>query len=183
MYDQKTFSVALAKFTEKLPSPNESQTALDDLADAVAAILGLSSAGISLAADGRLYFATAVDKKITDIELWGERYQMGPAQSAFESGAAVSAGDLATFTERWPLFANSAGHIGVAAVCSIPIVLGGDSIGVLDLYSDVEREWLDSDIAAATALANTATRYLINSGVRDLQAKTAVDEQVGEPAI
>ena len=99
---------------------------------------------------------------MAEMELWQERYQVGPARTAVDEGVAVLVADIGDCDDRWPLFAAAAHQAGVMAVGAIPMRLGADIIGVLDLYSATRRDWPDADVAAAQLLADMATGYLVS---------------------
>lgn len=117
-------------------------------------ILGLSWSSISLVNDDRLTLVTASSARVADLELWQDRYQVGPARTAVETGAVVCVSDIGDSDDRWPLFAAAASHTGIAGVGAIPLRLDTETIGVLDLCSAAPRSWPLPDLAAAQVLAD-----------------------------
>jgi hypothetical protein len=68
VYDQPLFLQTLSKFAGALPGQYDIDEVLSELADSVAAVLGLSGSGVSLAEDGRLRFVAAVSDASGDLE-------------------------------------------------------------------------------------------------------------------
>ena len=60
VYDQTLFLETLSRFARVLPVQYDLETALAELTESVAAVLGLSGSGVTMAEDGRLRFVTAV---------------------------------------------------------------------------------------------------------------------------
>ncbi|KAA0017661.1 GAF domain-containing protein [Antrihabitans cavernicola] len=163
MFDQHLLIAALSRYVRTLPTLYESEFVLDDLADTVTEVLGVTGAGVSLVSDERLWFVTSSTGNMVEVELWQEHYQDGPARTAYETDAPVCITDIGDCGDRWPLYAAAAHDAGVVAVGAIPMRLGDDIIGVLDLYADDPRAWPAPDIAAAQLLADIATGYLVNA--------------------
>src|ERR1700737_2578950 len=162
MYDHQLLADALTRYTRALPTLHEGEFVLDHLVDAVTGVLGLTDTGVTVVEEDRLWFVTASAGNMAEMELWQERYQVGPAPAAGDEGVAVLVADIGDCDDRWPLFAAAAHQAGVMAVGAIPMRLGADIIGVLDLYSATRRDWPDADVAAAQLLADMATGYLVS---------------------
>lgn len=176
MYDQKAFVSILSQFAAVLIDPYDVTKALNELVGSVTELLGLISAGVTLNIDGQLQFAAASSAVIVELEQLQEQTQTGPCRDAFDNNLIVTVADVRERGDRWPEYAARARQIGVAAVAALPMHLGSESIGALDLYSDMPRQWSDDDLAAAAVLANIATGYMVNSSL--LRQREALAEQL-----
>ncbi|MET9448086.1 GAF and ANTAR domain-containing protein [Streptomyces cinerochromogenes] len=88
----------------------------------------------------------------------------GPCQAALDGGAPVLAADLTQGPDvrRWPIFAHEAVGLGVRAVFSLPIGVGGAAVGTLDLYSDRVGGLAEPDLRVALWVRDAVTSALMN---------------------
>ncbi len=163
MYDQTLFLQTLSRFARVLPVQYDLETALAELTESVAAVLGLSGSGVTMAEDGRLRFVTAVSQASGELERVQEQQQSGPCQDAYDAGEVVCVTDVRMETTRWPEFAAAASRLGVAGVAGIPMRLTNQTIGALNLYAREPRQWSEEDVTVAAVLADVATSYVINA--------------------
>lgn len=154
------------RFVLRLVRDDEVGDALHDLVDDAADLLGVAGAGISLARDGGLAFATAADERVTFLERLQEETQSGPCVEAHRAGTAVMVADLRADPHRWPALARAAADAGVVAVAGIPVHLNGAHLGALDLYDDHPRAWSD-DLEVAELFAAMAAAYVANAARLD----------------
>ncbi|KAA0017662.1 GAF and ANTAR domain-containing protein [Antrihabitans cavernicola] len=179
MYDIGLFTAALSRFARLLVAPYEVDVVLAELAESVSAVLDLAGAGVSVATDGRLRFVTAVTAvtAVTGaagaLERCQEEFQAGPCRDAYDTGQVVSVPDLVYHASRWPRFVSTARGSGIVAVAGIPMTLGDDRVGALDLYAAKRREWSATDLTAAGVFADMATGYLVNSSTLRQQHQLA----------
>lgn len=178
MYDQSLFLQTLSRFARVLPAHYDVETALAELTESVAAVLGLCGSGVTMVEDGRLRFVTAVSHASGELERIQERQQSGPCQHAYDTGDAVRVTDVRVETTKWPEFAAAATRLGVAGVAGIPMRLAGQIIGALNLYAAEPREWSDEDVAVAAVLADVATSYVINAS--KIRQQQQLSEQLQE---
>lgn len=184
MYDHPLFVQTLSAFTHTLLTPYDTQSMLEELTERVTAVLGLTGSGVALAVDGQLTLASAVPTTVADLERVQEEIKAGPCWDAFHTGKPVLVPDLREAAPRWGGYQEAAERLGLRAVAGIPLRLGDLSVGALNLYAEEPREWPDEDVAAATALADMATGYLVNaSKLRQQeqlaeQLQTALDSRV-----
>jgi len=172
MYDHKLFLSVLSEFAEVLLAPYEVELVLDELADRISAVLDLAGSGVSLARDDRLEFHTAFGSAVAAVERAQEQTQTGPCVTAFRTGEVVSVNELAAAERaQWPHYCAMAAAVGISAVASLPMRLGGQTVGVLDLYAPARRDWHEDDLAAADVMANMATVFLIHASQHRKQAE------------
>ena len=79
MYDHSLFLRTLSEFSAKLLSSYDIDTVLQDLMERLRDVLALDGAGVALSKNGRLEFATAVPKRLAQLEKTQIQYQAGPA--------------------------------------------------------------------------------------------------------
>jgi GAF domain-containing protein len=75
------------------------------------------------------------------------RTGQGPCVETFVNGHLVSTDDLETEL-RWPASRGALVRHGVGAVLGVPVVLGGVTVGSLDVYTDRPHQWDDSECSA-----------------------------------
>ncbi|MDF2092894.1 MULTISPECIES: GAF and ANTAR domain-containing protein [unclassified Knoellia] len=184
MYDHPLFVQTLSAFTHTLLTPYDTQTMLEELTDRVTAVLSLTGSGVALAVDGHLTLASALPNAVADLERLQEQLEAGPTWDAHRTGTAVTVTDLREQVPGWEGVPEAAERLGLRAVAAVPMRLGEWSVGALSLYAGEPREWPEEDVAAAAALADMATGYLVNaSKLRQQeqlaeQLQTALDSRV-----
>lgn len=184
MYDHPLFVQTLSAFTHTLLRTYDTQTMLEELTDRVSAVLDLAGSGVVLAVEGHLTLASAMPTAVADLERLQEQEESGPSWDAFRTGEAVAVTDLRSDEHGWGSFRDGAERLGLRAVAAVPLELGEWCVGALSLYAAEPREWPEEDVAAATALADMATGYLVNaSKLRQQeqlaeQLQTALDTRV-----
>ncbi|MGH9179590.1 MAG: GAF domain-containing protein [Acidimicrobiales bacterium] len=168
------------------------------LVDQCVELLGVSAAGVMLAAPGaELRVAASSSEAMRVVELFELQAEEGPCPDCFRSGEAILSGDLAS-DERWPAFVPVALGSGFASVHAVPLRLRGQVIGALNLFSAEVGEPGEADMVAARALADIATiaivqhraareaqvlaeqlTHALNSRVVIEQAKGVLSERLG----
>jgi hypothetical protein len=68
MYDQSVFLQTLSRSAVFLPARYHLESAPIELTESLAAVLGLSGSGVTMAEDGRLRFVTAVSQASGELE-------------------------------------------------------------------------------------------------------------------
>ncbi|HEU5392932.1 MAG TPA: GAF and ANTAR domain-containing protein [Streptosporangiaceae bacterium] len=72
---------------------------------------------------------------------------------------------LAAGQPRWPTFAQSAAAAGIKSTLSVPLVVGGDGLGALNIYSREENSFAEAEVALAATFASYASVALANARV------------------
>lgn len=174
MYDHTLFVQTLSAFTHTLLTPYDTQTLLEELTERVGAVFDLAGSGVMLAVEGHLTLASAVPAAVADLERVQEDEESGPVWDAFRTGSPVTVADLGAHEHGWGRVREEAERLGLRSVAALPMRLGDWSVGTLSLYAGEPREWPEEDVAAATALADMATGYLVNA------SKLRQQEQLAE---
>ncbi|ROR73828.1 ANTAR domain-containing protein [Bogoriella caseilytica] len=183
MYDDRLFVQTLSDFVRTLVQPYDPDAALNDLALRVAEVLQIRGAGVSLYENNKLQMVTAIPPHLKPLELFQEEHQVGPAVEAFHTGTTREISDLAAERERWPEYVAAALGTGTTSIAVLPLALEDEAFGTLTLYAE-RRGWPESDIAAASVLADMATAYLINASTNrqhtelNKQLSLALDSRV-----
>lgn len=160
----------LSRFLRSLLTPYDIADALDELTTTVQEALELAGAGVSVARDGGLQFATAHPSALEDLERFQENAQAGPCVEAFHTSRPVAFDNLAEETDRWPRYCTMAADMGITAVAGIPMKVADRTIGALNLYA-VDRSWSEQDLSVASIFADAASVYLVNSSTYDRQRR------------
>jgi transcriptional regulator with GAF, ATPase, and Fis domain len=118
------------------------------------------------------------------LELFELQQQEGPCLDCFATGEVIANIDLATATERWPVFAQAAREVGYGTSHAVPLRLRRQVIGALNLFSAGRRPLSDDHLAVAQGLADIATIGLLHErAVRDQvmlseQLQTALQSRI-----
>ena len=176
MADQRQLFQALSDFAHTLVLRYAIADVLFRLTDHVTAVLDVAGSGVSLGDDdGHLRFITASTEIVTELERIQELAQHGACVEAYQSGVAVQSNDL-TVETRWSELVPDALRLGFRAAAAIPMRLGDDTIGSLNIYDVRTRDWQDDDLQAAQLLADMAVSYVANAS--ELERSERVRQQL-----
>lgn len=89
----------------------------------------------------------------------------GPGLDAASTRRPVLIDDLVREAHRWPGFSQAAGEVGLRAIFSFPLLLGGITLGVLELLSGRVRAMAVEEAAVALAFTELTTSLLIGGDV------------------
>jgi GAF domain-containing protein len=118
------------------------------------------------------------------LELFELQQQEGPCLDCFATGQVIANIDLATATDRWPVFTRAARSVGFGTSHAVPLRLRRQVIGALNLFSNGRRPLSDDHLAVAQGLADIATIALLHDrAVRDQvilseQLQTALQSRI-----
>jgi GAF domain-containing protein len=96
------------------------------------------------------------------LELFELQQQEGPCLDCFATGQVIANIDLATATDRWPIFTRAAREVGFGTSHAVPLRLRRQVIGALNLFTTGQRPLDDNDLAVAQGLADIATIGLLH---------------------
>ena len=164
--------------TVVLPAHFDLEAVLGGLTQNVTSLLGLSGSGVTMAGDGRLHFVAAGSNASGELVRHHELPHPCLCRDACATGEVVKVTDVRVESTRWPEFSATAARLGVAGVAAVPLMLAGQSIGSLNLYSAEPRAWSDEDIGLAELLADVATCHLVSALRHRLQGQ--LTEQLQE---
>ena len=165
--DHASLLDVLRRFAATLADRFDVTDVLYNLTDSTIEVLDATAAGVSLTDDeGSLRFVSAKGEAAAHLERVQQDSKQGPCHHAFVTRQAVIVNDIAAHVE-WPTYRSTAFDVGFRAVLGIPLVVGDNALGALNVYNDEPRDWTESDIQAAYVLADIATSYLLHSSILD----------------
>jgi GAF domain-containing protein len=150
---------------------------LHNLTDHASAISGADAVGLMLADEhGKLRFMAASNDIGEMLELFQLQNSEGPCLDSFTSGQPVVNADLASASQRWPLFAPAAEAAGFRSVHAFPMRLREERIGALNLFGRADVAFADHEVRVVQALADIATIALLQE--RSIARADALTEQL-----
>jgi GAF domain-containing protein len=163
---------ALVEMADTLVEDYDVIDVLTALTDRCVEVLGVSAAGVMLAApDGELRLAASSSERMRVLELYELQAQEGPCLDAFRTGEPVDHEILRPGAGRWPTFATTALQTGFQSVLALPIRLRDITIGALNLF-EIDQTPLDAaTVVVARAFADLAA-------ISILQHRAASEAQV-----
>ena len=130
---------------------------LTDLTEECARLLDVRAAGLLLAGPRRgLHLMAATSKRSHDLEMFQLQADEGPCLDCFTTGQPVSAPNLETEKDRWPLFVPAATEAGFVSVHAVPMRAAGAVLGALGLFGTQEGELNEADLLVARTLVHVA---------------------------
>jgi transcriptional regulator with GAF, ATPase, and Fis domain len=108
------------------------------------------------------------------LELFQLQAQEGPCLDCFHTGEPVSVPSLSEARDRWPIFVPAAQQRGFASVHAIPLRLGNDVIGAMNMFSATTGDMAGLDLLVAQALADVATISILQE--RSIEDRSMVAE-------
>lgn len=79
----------------------------------------------------------------------------GPCLTCLRTGSAIRVDDIQG-ERRWPAFAQRGHQAGAGSSVSVPLMVDGEAVGALNLYSRIPHELTDADRARAQQFADQA---------------------------
>ncbi len=163
MVDDAAILRAFGDYAEALLGTYDVGAVLYRLADQVVEVLQVDGAGVLLAhGDDRLAFVAATNGDVAAVEAQQVALAEGPCHQAYEAGEPVVVANLED-DQRWPRYRRAALDRGVRAVLGIPMPVGEQRIGALNVYRRESHDWTDKELEAARVLADMASGYILNS--------------------
>lgn len=171
----------------------------DDFHDFLVEVAGLAadlitpraSCGITTRYDGRPLTVATSDERAALLDEAQYGAAAGPCMHAMRRGVVVEVRDQAV-DPRWPVYRQRAVALGVRCSLSVPLLVGGASIGALNLYAydrpaaftDADRRRaLDFGERAATAIALARRHATLTETTRQmeeaLRSRTVIDQAIG----
>ena len=137
--------------------------------------------------DGRPTTAVCTHDAAMEIDAAQYRSESGPCLEAFRTGEVIRIKAIAD-DRRWPEFAESAVSHGIRSSLSLPLVVGDESLGALNLYAAEERAFSDDDeetgklfaAQAAVALANAQVYWSARIMTEQLREALASRDVIGQ---
>lgn len=122
--------------------------------------------GVMLADAESVRFLHAEPRPMIAVERLQEQMQLGPCIECLHGQQAVVVDDV-TASGRWVPLTARAVWAGVRSVLAMPLLAGGQVLGVLDLYRSRVQPWSSRDLAVAGTFADVAASYVALAAGRD----------------
>lgn len=148
---------------------------LHTLTDRTVALVAIDAAGILLTDErGHLASVASTTEPAHTLEQLEVADARGPCYDCFTTGRPlVNLGRDAT-SARWPRFQHLSGEVGFGAVHAVPLQLGNQVIGSLNMFCVATGSLPAEDVDTSRALARIATIGLLhNRTARNAQAEAA----------
>lgn len=150
---------------------------LHNLTERASSISDALAVGILLADQhGVLQFIAASNEQARLLELFELQKSEGPCFDCFQTGRPVVNSDLASATERWPVFAPKANDAGMGSVHAIPMRLRETVIGAMNIFGSGSARFDEADIRIVQALADVATIAILQE--RNVTRAETLTEQL-----
>lgn len=109
--------------------------------------------------DGSQITAAATNAVIEAIDRVQDELGEGPCLSAWASASTESVQDTGSET-RWPGWSGAVAGMGVGAVLAVPLVAGGQTLGVVKVYATTPRAFSATDERSLELLAGALAALL-----------------------
>ncbi len=145
------------------------------------------AAGITLVADGKPTTAACTDDATLPLDRSQYESGDGPCLEAYRQGKVFRVEPI-DGDERWPEFARTATAHGFHSSLSLPLVVGDESLGALNLYSrshqgyscDDEETGMLFAAQAAVAVANAQVYWSARALSEQLEEALASRDVIGQ---
>jgi GAF domain-containing protein len=170
--DPSMLAKSIGTLTDLHPDQDLAAT-LQQAVQAAKQLFDADAAGIMLVdVDGALRWASASDQRAQILEDNQEVFAAGPCMQAFTSGRPAVMQD-ATLERRWGEIALTFVEVRIRSGLSVPVDLGGGSIGTLDVYVAEPRGWDHSEVTALQAYAGVVASLLSAAAKAELTGALA----------
>ncbi len=152
---RSTLAETLSDITTGLVvDPSDTFGSLSAVVAASTELLPAVAAGILIADPrGGVTVLIASNETAQFIEMLQAQYEQGPCLDCVTSGQLVRSDDL-TQEDRWPDLAQAARDAGYTAVDAIPLRLGRNTLGGLNLFYSNDTQASDDDLLIGKTLAD-----------------------------
>jgi signal transduction protein with GAF and PtsI domain len=147
-----------------LPRAGDLLVGLQRVVEATRTVVGVDGTGLTLAhEDGQPRWVAVSDSAMELLEQVQHDLGEGPCLAAFAEDRVVAVEDLRSELV-WDRLAAVVGQLQVCGVLSVPVRLGEQPVGTLDVYATQPRAWSTGEVEALGALA-VVTAELVSTGV------------------
>jgi GAF domain-containing protein len=147
---------------------------LDGLVRACVDLLGVGAVGLLLIDQrGSLQVVASSSEEMDMLELLQLERDGGPCVECVRSGTAITVPDLEHVSERWPEFVMAAVGTGFESAYALPMRLRDQTIGAMNIFSDLAEVLGADELRVAQALADVATIGILQQRSRHRAALLA----------
>jgi GAF domain-containing protein len=148
-----------------------------------------AACGVTIRRDGQPFTVATSNDLAAQVDEIQYGTDEGPCLDALRTGAVVVVDDLSQ-DERWPRYRPHAIAHGVVSSLSLPLIVEGESLGALNLYSAApatfhgpHREHAEAFAAQSSAALTVGLRQVRQVEVRHQLAEAMVSSSVIDQAI
>ena len=150
---------------------------LQTLTERCVELVDTDAAGILLDDQrGNLQAVAYTDESARLLELFELQRKEGPCLDCFATGRVIANIDLATASDRWPVFTEAALGLGFGTCHALPLRLRRQVIGALNLFTIGTERLSDDQLAVAQGMADIATIGLLHE--RTVHDQVVLSEQL-----
>lgn len=167
------------------------EATLQHVADlAVAAVPGAAGAGVTTRDAGRPVTTAATGDVVREVDQLQYDADEGPCLHAFANARTVVSEEVGD-DDRYPTFGPKAAQAGVHAVLAVPLQVGDECTGVLNLYGTSPGPFSATSVEiaqlfsrpAAVALENARlaveSRALVDQLEKAMRSRAVIDQAIG----
>ena len=133
---------------------------------ALRAVTAAEGAGVTMLEAGVPHAIVASADFVREVDGIQYRLGEGPCISAADSGSTTGSGDLGG-DALWPLFGPQASELGVHSALSLPMLLGSEVIGALNMYSHAHDAFTAESRRLGELFATSAAVVIYNARLLD----------------
>ncbi|MGH9297572.1 MAG: ANTAR domain-containing protein [Acidimicrobiales bacterium] len=146
-----------------LVTEQEIERTLGEICDlAVGFLGGPDMAAVTLLDRGGPTTAAASTPAARTVDSFQYEHSSGPCLDAYRFQRVFRI-ESTTDDENWPAFSRSAAAAGVRSTLSFPLVVSGDGLGALNLYSEVVNGFSEEDTRLGALFAGQASVSVANA--------------------
>jgi transcriptional regulator with GAF, ATPase, and Fis domain len=149
--------------------------ALRQVVDACEELFQVTGSGLLIAdQDNQMRATAATNGQSRALEDVQAETGQGPCVDAFVNREIVTTDDLAR-ESRWPASRDTLVGHDVRAVLAVPVVLGGVTVGALDVYMDQPYHWDESQKAALSRYSDVV-EVMLNAALKTHDSSELADQ-------
>jgi hypothetical protein len=168
---------ACADLARTMARSDAATAVLPDVAEHVAAVLGVRTAGLVVGGrDGRVVVVPEDGSLVPALWAIEQELGEGPTVDAFGRGDTALVHTLVDVGDAWPRWVPEARALGVGAWLSVPSATD-EVTAVVSAYSTRPRRWQEAEAAAARVLADLAAGWAAHAHELDQVRRTAAQLQ------
>ena len=142
---------------------------------AEATLAGTTGAGVTLVDERGKRSKAASSQLVEEADALQYEFDEGPCLTAWRTRQRIRIDDTASDT-RWPGWNSAAAGLGVRAVLSVPLLVDGESIGAIKVYSDHPANYGEREERVMSLFAEQAATLLANT--QSLQQARRLSQQL-----
>jgi len=182
---------SVADLSGLLLAEEDQETTLRRVGDlAVRSITNCDSAGVTINQGPTPVTQAATGGLVYEVDNYQYDIGEGPCLHAVLSREVTQVDDMGT-EQRWPKFCSHAAERGLFSSLSLPLIVRGETLGALNLYSNRTQAFETADrqtgtmfaaqaaVAVANALTYAASVRLTGQLRAALDSRSAIDQAIG----